>query len=181
MITPHRVTAKLMVTDPTTFEPHQFTPIFHRWIRETAVPGMLVDVADYQHVTDGPSVLLIGHDIDYGLDSTGGRTGLIVRRKRQGELDLATQLADALRYLLQAAEILEADEAIDIAFERGEVEVQIVDRLKVENTAEAFAALRGEFEKAAADIFEGAAVERVEGDPRAPMTVRITAAAVAAS
>jgi len=36
------------------------------------VPGLLIDVADYAHVPDGPGVILIGHDVDYGIMNRHG-------------------------------------------------------------------------------------------------------------
>ena len=32
-------------------------PVFHRWIQERVHPEMLIDVADYRHVPDGPGVM----------------------------------------------------------------------------------------------------------------------------
>ena len=32
----------------------QAIPVFHRWIQEQALPGLLIDVADYRHVPEGP-------------------------------------------------------------------------------------------------------------------------------
>ena len=41
-------------------------PVFHDWIRERVVPDeLLIDVADYSHVPDGPGVMIIGHHADY--------------------------------------------------------------------------------------------------------------------
>src|SRR3954465_5689913 len=41
-----------------------FAPVFQRWIQQKSVEGQFVDVADYRHVFEGPSIVLIGHDSD---------------------------------------------------------------------------------------------------------------------
>jgi hypothetical protein len=59
-MTPHRITLKYFVTDPTAVHLHAMIPLFHCWIQQSKVPGMLIDVADYSHMVDGPGVMLIG-------------------------------------------------------------------------------------------------------------------------
>ena len=41
--------------------------MFHRWIQTRAVDGLLIDVADYTHLKDGPQVLLAGHEGNYSM------------------------------------------------------------------------------------------------------------------
>ena len=50
-------------------------PVFHRWIQDRVCPEMLIDVADYRHVPNGPGVVLMGHEASYSLDNTKGRLG----------------------------------------------------------------------------------------------------------
>ena len=57
------------------------TPVFHRWIQERVCEEVLIDVADYRHVPDGPGVLLIAHEANYSLDMAEGRLGLLYNRK----------------------------------------------------------------------------------------------------
>jgi hypothetical protein len=45
-----------------------FIPVFHRWIQDDKLEGMLVDVTEYTHVHQGPGVVLIAHEDNYGLD-----------------------------------------------------------------------------------------------------------------
>src|SRR3954465_15468889 len=59
-------------------------PVFHRWIQDRVCPEMLIDVADYRHVPNGPGVMLIGHEANYSLDNTKGRLGLLYSRKQGG-------------------------------------------------------------------------------------------------
>src|SRR4029077_431582 len=100
---PQRLAIKLFATRPIAREElPPFIGVFHRFIQEAVVPGLLVDVADYAHVPDGPGVILIGHDVDYGIDLAGGRTGLLTTRKRAGDAALVPLFRDTLSRALAA-------------------------------------------------------------------------------
>ena len=58
-----------------------FSGVFQGWIQRKALDGQLIDVADYRHVFEGPSVVLIGHDGDYTIEKRDGRLGLLFTRK----------------------------------------------------------------------------------------------------
>src|ERR1700730_17812936 len=88
-----------------------FIPVFHRWIKERLLPELLVDVANYAHVPEGPGVVLIGHGADYFMDQGEGRLGLLHNRKRAG-LPPAGRLIDLARRTLHAAVLLEQDPAL---------------------------------------------------------------------
>jgi hypothetical protein len=136
---PKRIAIKLFATRPIPRdELHRFIAVFHRFIQEAAVPGLLIDVADYAHVPDGPGVILIGHDVDYGIDLAGGRTGLLTTRKRAGEEGLAAMFRDALAMALAGARAIEADGIADMRFATGELEIAFPDRLAAPNTPAAF-------------------------------------------
>ncbi|RME82665.1 MAG: hypothetical protein D6775_10260, partial [Caldilineae bacterium] len=81
---PHRISAKLFFRPPIFWEPEEFILLFHRWIRETALPGLPIDVADYTHVHHGPGVLPIGFEGDYALDYRDGRAGFQYTGKQRG-------------------------------------------------------------------------------------------------
>ena len=59
---------KLFVDSAAVVSPHACVPIFHRWIQTGAVDGLLIDVADYTHLTDGPRVLLVAHEGGGGIN-----------------------------------------------------------------------------------------------------------------
>src|SRR5213595_1738284 len=101
-------------------------PVFHRWIQDRLCPEMLIDVADYRHVPDGPGVMLIGHEANYSLDNTKGRLGLLYSRKQEGG---------------------GAQENLRQAFDAGECEFSINDRLLAPNQEETYIALKPEFER----------------------------------
>ena len=66
---------------------------------------LLIDVADYLHVHNGPGIMLIGHEADYSLDNRAGRLGLLYNRKEQLDGTTQEKLAQAARAALTAAQI----------------------------------------------------------------------------
>src|SRR5579871_1090501 len=120
--------------------------IFHQWIQDSVVPELLVDVADYKHVPDGPGVLLIGHEANYSLDQTDGRLGLLYNRKAAVEGDAQVTLRQAFASAQSAARRLEAAQpfAGKLHFDDGDVEVLVNDRLLAPNTDATWDALRPE-------------------------------------
>jgi rhodanese-related sulfurtransferase len=97
--------------------------LFHRFIQNGRVEGLILDVADYRHVQDGPGVVLVGHDVDYGI-STGGLT---ITRKRSAD-DAGTQVRDAIRMGLGALDAIAYDGALDVAISRTRLSVAAYDR-----------------------------------------------------
>jgi hypothetical protein len=177
---PRRIAAKFDA-DPEpagSLDLHPFIGIFHRFIQQGEVPGLLIDVADYAHVPDGPGVMLIGHDVDYGIDHSGGRAGLLTTRKRCADVPLAEALRDTLQRALRAVVAIEADDATDLRFGTAAVTLQFIDRLATPNTDEAYDAVGGEI-SAIADRLYGPGRARIErehaDDTRRVLTVRIAA------
>ncbi|MEE2778108.1 MAG: hypothetical protein VYE73_15250, partial [Acidobacteriota bacterium] len=58
-------------------------PVFHRWIKESRLVELPIDVVDYSHVPDGPGVLLVCHDAQYGVEGGDGELGLLYSRRRE--------------------------------------------------------------------------------------------------
>ncbi len=103
-------------------------PIFHRWITERALGELLVDVADYRHVYQGPGLTLIGHESVYHLDERAGRLGLVCNRRRGFSRDV-DPLLDVLRRALSACSLLERELSLsDKLFDAGLLEVSATDR-----------------------------------------------------
>ncbi len=99
--------------------------VFHRCLQRGWLEGALLDVADYRHVPDGPGVLVVGHDVDYGLT----RDALTVTRKRAHDDDAATQVRDLLRMAAVAELALAYDGTLDVRLRRDDVvEVSLLDR-----------------------------------------------------
>ena len=142
-----RFSLKIYADPPDAVAPGAVIPVFHRWIRERAGSELLIDVADYTHLVDGPHVLLVAHEANYAVDGTGGRPGLSYTRKQPTAGPLADRLLAAARALLAAGRRLEQDPAAmpegRFAFRGDELAVVANDRLLAPRTAAAEAGLRG--------------------------------------
>ena len=117
----------------------QYVAVFHDWIRQSALEsGLLIDVASYTHVPNGPGVLLIGHEFDYGVRIALGRVELTCRHKRDpgGE---GNALKRCLRQLIQAAQLLESATKLSEApsFRGSGFVFRSNDRLRCPNDPEA--------------------------------------------
>ena len=158
-----RFAVKLYLDPRSALAPRACIEIFHRWIQEGAVPGLLIDVADYTHLGGGPQVVLVAHEGHYALDDADGRMGLVYTRKQPLDGPLPDRLASAARALLAAAERLERDTAGTgdgaAAFLGNEIAVIANDRLAAPRTAAAEAALREAATSFGARLFGDAAVE----------------------
>ena len=64
-----RIVVKFHLDDGSPVELDKVIPVFHRWIQTGAVEGLLIDVADYSHVPQGPGVMLIAHEGNYALEN----------------------------------------------------------------------------------------------------------------
>lgn len=138
------INVKFFVDGALGANPEQFIYVFHKWIREEAFDELLVDVADYRHVPEGPGVMLIGLEADYSMDHTDGRWGLRYNRKAQLPGTNADRFAQALRAAATACARLEAEFASGdtLKFHRQEFELFINDRAVAPNTDETFEACR---------------------------------------
>ena len=175
-----RIQVKLYST--TTQDPEKFIPVFHRFIRDKVFDELMIDVADYGHVKDGPGVVLIGHASDYFADTSEGRFGLLYTRKREAPPP-AERLADAIRRALNGARLLEKEpELAGVRFATNELLLRFTDRLRAPNDAETFVALQAELEPLTAKLYgaSGVTVEKV-GEARDVLSARIKAANAPAS
>lgn len=169
----HRISVKFFLADPASLDLEQVVPVFHRWIQEHRVEGLLVDVADYRHVIDGPGVLLIGNDADYSLDRGGGRPGLAYARKRAFGGDLPATLRQGFRGALEGCRLLESESSLRLRFRTDEAKVTFLDRLRAPNRPETFEKLKGDIEAVAKKLHPKGSVTPWGGDSREPFAVRV--------
>ena len=128
---------KVLAREPAGVDPEEFIPVFHRWITERALPELLIDVADYSHVHEGPGVLLVGHDAIYAWDLSRGEPGLLYSRRREtsSELEgidaLESRIESLLKYAFRACDLIEAEPQLEgrVAFDRLRLELRVNDRL----------------------------------------------------
>jgi hypothetical protein len=152
-------------------------PVFHRWIQNHTVPGVLVDVADYGHLPKSPGVVLVTHEANFALDATEGPLGLLYTRKIPLEGTLEARVKAASVVVLEAASQLEGAPEFEgkLRFRTDLLLWLSNDRLSVPNTEDAWAAVRPALTAVFAPLFgEGTSIGREASDPRRRLTVRVT-------
>jgi hypothetical protein len=132
---------KIFVAGDLRVDMQRFIEVFHDWVASQSMDEMLIDVADYRHVPNGPGVVLIGHEADYAMDQTGGRFGLIYSRKAPLDGSNTDRLRQGLRAAAKACLRLETELA-SLEFSRHELAITINDRALAPNSDETDAAFR---------------------------------------
>lgn len=149
-------------------------PVFHRWIREKALPGTLIDVADYGHVPEGPGVLLIAHDAFYSVDNRASQLGFLYNRRTSEDGDTAGKIRGAFERAVEGARLLESESAVGLRFNEQEFEVFVNDRALAPNTDETEAAVRPLVEALYREKFGiSPKIERDSTDPRSLFRLRV--------
>jgi hypothetical protein len=172
------VNVKLLVKDPESVDLEPLIPVFHSWIRDHVFDELLLDVADYRHVHEGPGVVLIGHQANYSVDNTDNRLG--VRYNRKAPLNGTNQdrLTQATRAALTAFQRLEAESGLKgkLRFGGREVEVFINDRLLAPNLAATLEAVKPELQAFLKKLFRDSEYSLSHGaDPRGLFAVAVKA------
>src|SRR5918996_1670228 len=163
---------KFFIENPETVNLADYSAVFNSWIQKHALEELLIDVADYLHVHNGPGIMLIGHEADYSLDNRAGRLGLLYNRKAQLEGTTEAKIAQAARAALTAAQILEKENGL--TFNTSEVQIIINDRLLIPNTAEMFAALESDFRAFFDRLYNGIEYTLAHhADPRERFTIDV--------
>ncbi len=178
---PRHIKVKFFIDAPEAVSLPAFIPIFHRWIQHSSVEGLLIDVADYKHVPEGPGVLLIGHEGDYAIDMAQGRPGLLYSRRREWGEDetLEERLRTVFGLAIRACQTLEAEETLagQIKFRMDEVELTFADRLNTPNEPETLDRLRDEILTSATMLYreQDITLQCANEHARKPFAVRIQA------
>jgi hypothetical protein len=146
---------KFFLQNPDTVRVEQLVPIFHSWIQMHAlVDHLLIDVADYDHVYDGPGIVLISHQANYSVDEIGGKKGLTYQRKQAIDAKLSDRLRKIFRWTLDACLLLERSPGLSgAAFRTNRVQLRIHDRLHGPNNPQTFAAIEPDLRKIAQHLF----------------------------
>jgi len=149
-----------------------YAAVFNSWIQKHTLQELLVDVADYLHVHNGPGIMLIGHEADYSLDQRAGRLGLLYNRKEQLPGTTQEKLAQAIRATLNAAQLLEKENSLK--FNGSEAQLMVNDRLLVPNTVKSFEALEPDLKEFFDRLYNGHDYSLThQADPRERFTVNI--------
>lgn len=161
--------------DGAAVDPDALFRVFNTWIPNSK--EIFVDVADYQHVRDGIQTILVGHYVDYALDDTGRRRGLLYSRKRGIDGAVRARIQATLAEMLTACARLESDPAFggNLRFRTDTAVFLVNDRGLAPNTDETFAAIRPELDAVLKKVFGHSdfVLER-DGRPRERFTVHIT-------
>lgn len=135
------VRVKFFVDGELTVDLQQIINTFHGWVAEQSMDEMMIDVADYRHVPNGPSVVMVGLKADFALDETAGRPGLLYSRKSEVEGSNEDRVLEALKAATAACDRLEG--AFDgLKFCRQGFELTVNDRALAPNTEENAASLQ---------------------------------------
>ena len=176
MNTVQRIGIKLFCGSGEDFPLLDVIPIFHRWIQSDAVPGLLIDVADYSHVPNGPGVILVSHEGIYSLDETGSRRGLAYCARFPPSETLGECLRWAWRAAVSACVLLERETDGRIRFSAGELEVYANDRLAAPNDARGEALLNAELDVVLSELYPGVTWKKNrETDPRQRLSLTLCA------
>lgn len=154
-----------------------FVEVFHAWIRDGVLEDVMIDVADYVHVPDGPGVLLVCHEGHYVVEQRHGRYMLSYHHRRGGsEAGLSERIGGPLRRLLTAAARLEQEPALAgrLRFRTDELRIRVDDRLLAPNEDATLDEVRPELEAVLGRVWgdEAAPALEREGEPRELFTVR---------
>ena len=168
------INIKFYLENPEAVNLADYAAVFNTWIQKQRLEELLIDVADYLHVHNGPGIMLIGHEADYSLDHRAGRLGLLYNRKEQLKGTTQEKLAQAVQAVLTAAQILEKENGLK--FNTQEVQVIINDRLLVPNTAETFELLEPDLKAFFEMLYNGAGYTLAhQADPRERFTFNVKA------
>jgi hypothetical protein len=166
------VNIKFYLENPETVKLADFAAVFNTWIQKQRLEELLIDVADYLHVHNGPGIMLIGHEADYSLDQRAGRLGLLYNRKAPLDGTAQEKLAWAVRATLIVAQILEKENGLKLNAQ--ELQVIVNDRLLVPNTVETFEALEPELKAFFERLYDGADYALThDSEPRERFTVNV--------
>lgn len=166
------INIKIYLDNPDTVNLADFGAVFNSWIQQQRLDELLIDVADYLHIHNGPGIMLIGHEADYSLDNRAGRLGLLYNRKAQLDGTTQEKLTQSVRATLIAAQILEKENGLK--FKGSEVQVIINDRLLVPNTPEIPDSLEPELKSFFGRLYaEASYVLTHNADPRERFTVNV--------
>jgi hypothetical protein len=168
-----KLNIKFYLADPNAVKLEAVVPIFHSWIQTHALADhMLIDVADYAHVPNGPGVVLVAHEANLYLDTLDGRAGLTYSRKQPLDGSFPQRLGAAFSAALQACALL--DESMGgVRFVTDEASLKINDRLFAPNNLETFAAVKPDVEAIAREVLGQSATIEHRGNAKQLFEVAI--------
>jgi hypothetical protein len=136
----------------------------------------MIDVAVYEHVPNGPGIVLVCDHAHYYFDVRDGRWGIRYRGRRAAKAAGEEAVAHAFAQALGAAALLENDTALEgrYHFRTDQVEFGIYDRRLAPSSEETLAAVRPALEATVAALYgEPPSGMRLVSDAKQPFMVAI--------
>ena len=152
---------KLYLTTNGSFDSKDFIPVFHNWIQDKVVDDhLLIDVADYSHIPDGPGVMLIAHEGHFSLDQENYQSGIMYMRKTEIEGDFIQRFNKVLTTTIEAANRLTKNNINkDVDFIHNSFRFIANDRRVAENTHENQKLYQDKVQKALSELYPTCEVE----------------------
>jgi hypothetical protein len=175
----HKFGIKFFAVDAKRFDILKLIPMYHRWIQQKTLEGLLIDVADYSHVPAGPGVMLIAHEGNYALDETGHERGIMYYSKHTLAGELPERFAHVARKTLKAAKLMTGDAELngELKVPGNDLQFFANDRLVAPNTVAAYAELEPALKRFLDRLYAGAPYTLVrESDPKERLSVRVRTA-----
>ena len=174
-----QVSAKLYAEEPVDVDPAALIRVFHGWIQNEALADrIMIDVADYSHVPEGPGVLLICHEAHYSFDHADGRPGLRCSLKRRGYREERDPIGEAMLSALRACALLQAEPELSgkLRFKTDELYLGVEDRLVAPNTDETFRHVQRQIEPRLAAWCSGTGEVNMlpVGGPKEPFGLQVS-------
>ena len=152
---------KLFLHTSKDYSSQNFIPVFHKWIQDQAIPNhLLIDVADYSHIPDGPGVMLIAHEGHFSLDQENLQPGIMYMRKTELEGSFKVRFKKVLSTVIEAADRLHNNNINkEINFINNSFRFIANDRLYAENTIENQALCKNNIKKVLNEIYPDSNIE----------------------
>ena len=146
---------KLFLNTNGNYDSKDFIPVFHSWIQKKVISDhLLIDVADYSHIQDGPGMILIAHEGNFSLDQESLQPGIMYMRKTDIEGDFIQRFSKVLTTTIEAANRLSKNKINkDVHFKNNLFRFIANDRLYAENTAHNQELYKQEIQKALEDKY----------------------------
>jgi hypothetical protein len=170
-----KINWKVYIDDLGGLTPDDFFRVFNSWIPDS--PEIFIDVADYQHVPEGPLVVLIGHHVSYALDQTDGSYGLLYSRNRDTDGSNEEKITNSLSEVMKACKRLEDESSFEgrLKFNPTKLLFVVNDRALAPNSEQTFAAIKADLERSIKSLFPASSplLEHLD-DPRKRFRVKVT-------
>ena len=152
---------KLFLDTNGSFDLKDFIPVFHNWIQDKVIyDHLLIDVADYSHIPDGPGIMLIAHEGHFSLDQESYKPGIMYMRKTDIDGDFKQRFVQVLTTTIQAANCLRNNNINKkINFINNSFRFIANDRLFANNTIENQTLYQDKIQNVLAEVYPESRVE----------------------